>query len=257
MKAGDPRMRPAAGQNNSMFRARIKAIGEHLNTGYEYSKNLRHRGTMGSAREALVSDFLSELLPKRYGIQSGVGVEAGGQQSRQTDIIVIDTLLAPLISGTHNFSVVPREACLLTVSVKSTLGKGAMKDFANAITHFNRLRVNEKPYIQFGRDGETKVRHPQFPTRHALFAFSGPKRSATVKRLLQGSICGTGGEGVTVCLLNVGCFYCFPNGSSAKIIEFERNGLSAELGWFITSLSYSLRGATAGRGDFDPSEYLK
>jgi hypothetical protein len=47
-----------------------------------------HPGERGRARENIIRDFLTELVPRGFGASSGFIVDASGAQSRQQDIII-------------------------------------------------------------------------------------------------------------------------------------------------------------------------
>jgi hypothetical protein len=79
---------------------------------------LKHGGELGDAREALIADVLSRILPSAYDIGSGEIIDSYGGRSRQIDIVIsrrdAPSLLLP--GGTRLYLV---ESVVATIEVKS------------------------------------------------------------------------------------------------------------------------------------------
>jgi hypothetical protein len=58
----------------------------------EFEKGVPHPGEKGGIRERRVADFLSNILPKRFGIGTGHIIDPRGQVSGQTDIVIYDAI---------------------------------------------------------------------------------------------------------------------------------------------------------------------
>jgi hypothetical protein len=84
--------------------------------------NLTHPGEKGSMRERRVADFLSSILPKKYGI--GTGHIISTQEpfiSHQTDIVIYDAQNGIALPYDNYYSIFPCEWVYATIEVKSKL----------------------------------------------------------------------------------------------------------------------------------------
>jgi len=100
---------------------------------------VKHNVTIGSAREILVRNFLRKFVPKRFGIVTGFVIGQDGTPSSQQDVIVYDS---------HNFSplycegelaVVPADAVVYCIEVKSTLDKKRLFEAINNSLSVRRI----------------------------------------------------------------------------------------------------------------------
>jgi hypothetical protein len=94
-----------------------------------FEKDLPHQGEKGGIRERRIVDFLSSVLPKRYGV--GTGHIIGSDKpfiSSQTDIVIYDALNGITLPLDSYYSLFPCECVYAAVEVKSKLdardGKG-------------------------------------------------------------------------------------------------------------------------------------
>jgi hypothetical protein len=87
-----------------------------------WEKDLPHQGEKGGIRERRVTDFLSSVLPERYGIGSGHIV--GPQEpfiSFQTDIVIYDAQDGAALPFDDYYSLFPCECVYAAIEVKSKL----------------------------------------------------------------------------------------------------------------------------------------
>jgi hypothetical protein len=83
---------------------------------------LEHSGVKGAIREVLMADLLRPLLPADVGVATGVLISAfDQQQSGQQDIIVFNKRILPPILFEQGPALVPVEAALVCIEVKSVL----------------------------------------------------------------------------------------------------------------------------------------
>ncbi|MGE5372133.1 MAG: DUF6602 domain-containing protein [Solirubrobacterales bacterium] len=82
---------------------------------------LNHTGEKGYAREIFLQMLLQPYLIPKIGISSGVIINPTCGQSRQVDIILYNKEIIPPIVFTEGRCVVPCEAVLATIEVKSKL----------------------------------------------------------------------------------------------------------------------------------------
>ena len=121
-----------------MVNERIFAFADKIMADFRSSAPFNHDPTMGEAREDAIIDYLSKLLPFKYGITRGIIISANNKdltpdQSRQQDIIIYDKLNCPRLfakseSNGEILTCVPIESVLCTIEVKSRLTTESIKD---------------------------------------------------------------------------------------------------------------------------------
>lgn len=104
---------------------------------------IQHRLLKGEFRERRVIAGLRPFIPRRYEMSSGVIVNAGGHFSRQQDIILSDSLLAPPFLAAGELGVHPIEAVAAVIEVKSVATAQAMREAVENIASVKRLASDE------------------------------------------------------------------------------------------------------------------
>lgn len=106
------------------------------------SKNLKHRGLIGTSHEvSIMREFFRNRMPF-YGICGGEIVASNGFRSKQTDIILYDKDVTPLFfSVNSDIQVIPIEGVLATVEVKTFLNR---KELHKAIMASCEIKENPK-----------------------------------------------------------------------------------------------------------------
>lgn len=101
--------------------------------------NIKHSGAKGSERELDVAAFIEDLLPMNYTAKKGEIVDLLGQKSPQMDVVIFDAL--------KNFSfysgesvVLPAEACLASVEIKSKINSAEIKTSQEASRKLKSLK---------------------------------------------------------------------------------------------------------------------
>src|SRR5581483_6561276 len=107
------------------FTARIRHAVEQARA----ASGIAHHGLAGGVRELLVGEILRPALPPHIGIETGVAmVDHDGGQSPEVDVVVYDTsVLAPLYYLDRP-KVVPLDACIYAIEVKTRLTATAVSD---------------------------------------------------------------------------------------------------------------------------------
>ena len=82
---------------------------------------ISHSGVKGRVREILISELFRPLFPKDVSIASGLITDFKGRLSTQQDIIIFDGSIVPPISFDASAAIIPIEAVLYTIEVKSEL----------------------------------------------------------------------------------------------------------------------------------------
>jgi hypothetical protein len=119
---------------------------------------LGHKGTIGGAREFMVSKCLRSFLPSSVEIGSGVTIDSDGRRSRQIDIIIYDPRFPALRTGAGGLFLV--EGVIATVEVKSRLTRktleGSLENCASVA--ILRARCRHKPEQESWIQWHTKLR---------------------------------------------------------------------------------------------------
>jgi hypothetical protein len=96
---------------------------------------IQHPTVKGSLREFFVDTLIRPMLPRTYGIGTGVIVDAYGMtaESGQEDLIVYDPESLPPVFELYRTGVFPIESTLATIEVKSSL------DVSSLVNNMRRL----------------------------------------------------------------------------------------------------------------------
>ena len=86
-----------------------------------WERDLPHQGEKGGLRERRVAEFLSRILPRKYGIGTGHIVDGKGMISCQTDIVIYDAVDGIALPIDKYYSVFPVECVYAAIEVKSKL----------------------------------------------------------------------------------------------------------------------------------------
>lgn len=107
----------------------FKILQRELQTKFEISSTISHKGEKGRKREAGLSGFLKEYLPDAYGVGTGeVFSIKKGKISPQCDIIIFDKLRTPIIGKNDIVQQIPIEGVYAVIEVKSVIDSKALKD---------------------------------------------------------------------------------------------------------------------------------
>lgn len=108
---------------NSMIKQYASAQVKSLIAKAESIKDLKHNLTKGTLRELFVTDALSPFLSSQFSIGSGIIINQRGDQSHQTDIIILNNRLLPPFIVRQKIGIYPAECVVATIEVKSRLTK--------------------------------------------------------------------------------------------------------------------------------------
>ncbi len=97
----------------------------------------KHGPSIGSYHEQIIKHAISEILPKRFSVKSGIIVDDDNRVSNQQDIIIVDENLAnTYLFKDGDFAVVHYSSVIFTVEVKTTLNE---KNFLDAMNNCNSV----------------------------------------------------------------------------------------------------------------------
>lgn len=117
---------------NQLYRDLILAQARAALAAADSVSNVPHGGLKGQLREIVVRELLRPLLPPDYVLATGQIVSAYGEISEQIDIAACDRNLIPPILFESACGILPIEATLFTIEVKSGLNATELKKSEDA-----------------------------------------------------------------------------------------------------------------------------
>jgi hypothetical protein len=94
-----------------------------LNEAFKLGGLLEHGPTTGAVREDALRQLLVEFVPAEFRTTTGFVIDAAGSISPQFDIVLAPTSGLPSVGLLDNEKLVPIEATLATIEVKSGLSR--------------------------------------------------------------------------------------------------------------------------------------
>lgn len=107
----------------------------------------KHRPSAGDNREDLVARFLTEHLPQRFGISTGLVISHNGEFSNQADLVVVDALNNAPLYGTSRNKLWPIESVYALIEVKTSLNPTELRD---AISKGRRFKALPRRFCEGG-----------------------------------------------------------------------------------------------------------
>lgn len=133
------------------------------------TRSIAHQGAKGSMRESPLAAFFKGRLPDVYGVTAGEVVDLENNSGPQLDVLFYDRTRNFPFTSEHSV-VLPAEALLASIEVKSRLNSGEVLDCLGKADRLNRLRPFKKPLA--GPDiGDPKKSRRQARYFHCVFAY--------------------------------------------------------------------------------------
>lgn len=151
------------------FRTKFEESVLELTAAFLKSDKFKHGLTKGEEREKPIRDFFLENLPKNFDILKGEVIDVRGNQSSQLDIMIYDKLKN--IRFYHGeSSILPVEALLASIEIKSLLTRNELKKSLKAVKTLKNLKPfgYDSDKVKKGRAIEDKVKCRFF---HSIFAY--------------------------------------------------------------------------------------
>lgn len=108
---------------------------------------IKHAGDKGENREHILREFLSNHLPKKYGVTKGEIITRTGERTHSADVIIYDAVNCPVLYS-EKTSIVPVEGVYGVIEVKSSLSKAEFISAARQIESFKRLAPRDLGVIE-------------------------------------------------------------------------------------------------------------
>jgi hypothetical protein len=101
---------------------------------------INHQLTKGIEAEFAVADLLRSVLPSRFSAGKGFIIDSLGHQSNEVDLIVLDAANTARVFDFRAFELIPVEAALACIEVKTRLTKRELDD---TFERFHRIQEME------------------------------------------------------------------------------------------------------------------
>jgi hypothetical protein len=162
-RAKRPPVRPS-----EIVAAKFAAATLQFSADFLKTDRFKHALTKGEERETPVQEFLRQNLPDVFGVASGEVVDAWGTHSPQLDVMIFDRIRNfPVHAG--GAVILPAEALLASLEVKSLLTKSETEKSLKAATKLRLLKPFKRPLI--GDDRGLTSRRDQCRYFHLVFAY--------------------------------------------------------------------------------------
>jgi hypothetical protein len=103
-------------------------------------KSNPHPGEKGEEVQEILKKFLNSHLPKRFSTSSGIIIDTNNNMSKQTDMIIYDTLSSPIYRSSETTQIIPYDAVAAVIEVKSCLNKKELVDAFEKIVSCKQLK---------------------------------------------------------------------------------------------------------------------
>jgi len=131
----------------------MSASAEELWSAFRKADQFGQMGDRGDVREERLTRFLQDQLPTRFAVASGEVIDSAGNQSGQTDILVFDCVnTRPLITS-GDVAMLPAEAVLASVEVKTKLTKGETDKAVGGMVKMRAARPWDAPWAAARHEG--------------------------------------------------------------------------------------------------------
>ncbi|SCL40121.1 DUF6602 domain-containing protein [Micromonospora aurantiaca (nom. illeg.)] len=104
-----------------------------------FNRLIGHAGEQGRENEQSLVSLMERLLPRSLGVGTGVVIDADGNRSKQSDIIIFDLNNQPTIMAQTNQMLFPVENTFMVIEVKTTLNDDEVEDCAQKKASLNKL----------------------------------------------------------------------------------------------------------------------
>ena len=128
----------------------IAEIGKIISN-FKESKSFQHALSKGENREVPIREFFVNNLPKNFDCVKGELVDLNNNSSPQLDCIIYDKNKNIPFAQTESV-ILPSEAALACISVKSLLNKEELSDCLKAVSKLKSLKPYNKS-VSFNRVG--------------------------------------------------------------------------------------------------------
>jgi len=116
---------------------------------------VKHALTKGVEAERALADLLVSVLPGRYLAGKGFVIDSMGVQSNEVDLIVLDQLHTARLFDFRAFELVPIEAAVACIEVKTTLDKSELDSTFERFQKIQTMTFHEERVIRTRAQSES------------------------------------------------------------------------------------------------------
>ena len=171
--------------SNTLTKEILTALNKEVINQLDLVNSITHPAENGKARERIIANFFSKLLPRSYSISSGFVIDAVGGISKQIDLVIYRNDYHPIFQvGEVNYF--PAECVSTVIEVKSTIkDKKTLQSALENIKSVKTLdRTNRgKNYLITGQSGGPPVNPAEF--KHQIFGAILTEKSMKKETLIH------------------------------------------------------------------------
>ncbi len=127
---------------------------------------ISHQLTKGIEAELAVADLLRSVLPSRFSSGKGFIIDSLGHQSNEVDLIVLDSANTARIFDFRAFELIPVEAALACIEVKTTLTKQELDETFVKFQKIQRMEFHVERIMRNWSNPSEGVSIASMPTTH-------------------------------------------------------------------------------------------
>lgn len=105
-----------------------------------FNNLIQHSGEQGRENELSLARLLTNFLPRRYSVGSGLLIDSNDDSSKQMDIVVFDQSDAPALLAQTTQVLFPIEDVRACIEVKTTIAKSEVEDAGEKFSSILRLQ---------------------------------------------------------------------------------------------------------------------
>jgi hypothetical protein len=141
-----------SGTRSTEVASLFTAAQQHLWLDFQEATTRQHQGKVGGLREDAIAQLLTQRLPKTYKtITRAEAVDRYDRHSRDLDVVTFDEIRNPVLSKED---LLPAEALLSVIEVKSTLTLGELQKAVNIARSVRELRPFGRQFIGVRPNGQ-------------------------------------------------------------------------------------------------------
>lgn len=104
-----------------------------------FARLVRHKGEQGRENEAALARLLESFVPRRFGIGTGLIIDASDRTSRQMDLVVFEQSDEPAVLAQTTQLLYPVETVVACIEVKTTVRRDELEDCARKKASISEL----------------------------------------------------------------------------------------------------------------------
>ena len=233
----------------NILRKAIEARANSMLEMYNLSGGVANDTEKGAFREFFLSALIQPLMPKQFGVGSGVVVDAEGRQSGQSDVVLYDTRRLPPVFLAGDRGVFPVDSVLAVVEVKSTLESRDYDQIVPASRRIGLLCETNPDGMRIATPGKGEDNTTTYPL-YAVFAYKSDARSDEVERL-ESRFAGGHDFVRLICVLDKGVWSASTPGEPHLSASPSDNSV-----FFMHMLLNRLEEVASTRGDYRLQDWL-